>query len=92
MQTLTGAALTDNVIIYGGYGRNDGTKVKIGKSRGDNHDDVPNLAKLQAAGVTILDLTGAIQSSNIMDSPGLYEQDHQLVRKRLAYLRPITTT
>ena len=40
---------------------------------------VPNLAKLQAAGVTILDLTDAIQTSNIIDSPGLYEQDHQLV-------------
>src|SRR5271168_2300233 len=32
---------------------------------------VPNLAKLQAAGVTILDLTNAIQTSNIIDSPGL---------------------
>src|ERR1700744_4116679 len=40
---------------------------------------VPNLAKLQSAGVTILDLTNAIQQSNIIDSPGLYEQDHQLV-------------
>ena len=40
---------------------------------------VPNLAKLQAAGVTILDLTNAIQNSNIIDSPGLYVQDHQLV-------------
>jgi CzcA family heavy metal efflux pump len=40
---------------------------------------VPNMAKLQAAGVTILDLTNAIQSSNIIDSPGLYQQDHQLV-------------
>ncbi len=40
---------------------------------------VPNLAKLQASGVTILDLTNAIQASNIIDSPGLYEQDHQLV-------------
>jgi len=40
---------------------------------------VPNLAKLQAAGVTILDLTNAIQNSNIIDSPGLYNQDHQLV-------------
>jgi CzcA family heavy metal efflux pump len=40
---------------------------------------VPNLAKLQAAGVTILDITNAIQTSNIIDSPGLYEQDHQLV-------------
>jgi CzcA family heavy metal efflux pump len=40
---------------------------------------LPNLAKLQAAGVTVLDLTNAIQTSNIIDSPGLYEQDHQLV-------------
>ena len=40
---------------------------------------VPNLAKLQTAGVTILDLTNAIQASDIIDSPGLYEQDHQLV-------------
>ena len=40
---------------------------------------VPNLAKLQAANVTILDLVNAIQTSNIIDSPGLYEQDHQLV-------------
>ncbi len=40
---------------------------------------VPNLAKLQASGVTILDLTNAIQASNIIDSPGLYEQDHQLI-------------
>lgn len=40
---------------------------------------VPNLARLQAAGVTILDLTNAIQTANIIDSPGLYEQDHQLV-------------
>src|SRR5580698_6051241 len=37
---------------------------------------IPNLAKLQAAGVTILDLTNAIQAANIIDSPGLYEQDH----------------
>ena len=40
---------------------------------------VPNLAKLQASGLTILDLTNAIGNSNIVDSPGLYEQDHQLV-------------
>ncbi len=40
---------------------------------------VPNLARLQAANVTILDLTNAIQASNIIDSPGLYQQDHQLV-------------
>ena len=40
---------------------------------------VPNMAKLQAAGITILDLTNAINTSNIIDSPGLYQEDHQLV-------------
>jgi CzcA family heavy metal efflux pump len=40
---------------------------------------VPNLAKLQVAGVTILDISNAIQASNIVDSPGLYEQNHQLI-------------
>jgi CzcA family heavy metal efflux pump len=39
---------------------------------------VPNMARLQAAGVTVLDLTNAIGTSNIIDSPGLYQQDHQL--------------
>jgi len=40
---------------------------------------VPNMAKLQAAGVTILDLSNAIGTANIIDSPGLYEENHQLV-------------
>ncbi|HEY5328337.1 MAG TPA: efflux RND transporter permease subunit [Acidobacteriaceae bacterium] len=40
---------------------------------------VPDLAKLQTAGVTILDISNAIEASNIIDSPGLYEQNHQLV-------------
>ncbi|HKF50307.1 MAG TPA: efflux RND transporter permease subunit [Terracidiphilus sp.] len=40
---------------------------------------VPNLAQLQAAGVTITDLVNAIQASNIVDSPGLYEANHQLI-------------
>ncbi len=40
---------------------------------------VPNTARLQATGVTVLDLANAIQAANIVDSPGLYEQDHQLV-------------
>jgi CzcA family heavy metal efflux pump len=40
---------------------------------------VPDLAKLQAAGLTILDISNAIQASNIIDSPGLYEQNHQLI-------------
>jgi CzcA family heavy metal efflux pump len=40
---------------------------------------VPNLARLQSANVTLLDLVNAIQASNIIDSPGLYEANHQLV-------------
>jgi CzcA family heavy metal efflux pump len=40
---------------------------------------IPNLAKLQTAGVTILDLTNAVDASNIIDSPGLYQQNHQLI-------------
>jgi CzcA family heavy metal efflux pump len=40
---------------------------------------VPNMARMQTAGVTILDLVNAVQASNIIDSPGLYEANHQLV-------------
>jgi CzcA family heavy metal efflux pump len=40
---------------------------------------VPNLAKLQVANITILDIVNAVQSANVIDSPGLYEQNHQLV-------------
>ena len=40
---------------------------------------VPNLARMQTAGVTILDLVNAVQVSNIIDSPGLYEANHQLI-------------
>jgi CzcA family heavy metal efflux pump len=40
---------------------------------------VPNLALLSATGVTIPDLVNAIQASNVVDSPGLYEANHQLI-------------
>jgi len=40
---------------------------------------IPNLAQMQTAGVTIPDLVNAIQTSNIVDSPGLYEANHQLI-------------
>jgi CzcA family heavy metal efflux pump len=40
---------------------------------------VPNVALLAASGVTIPDLVSAIDASNIVDSPGLYEANHQLV-------------
>ncbi len=39
----------------------------------------PNLARLQTAGITLLDLVNAVQASNIIDSPGLYEANHQLM-------------
>jgi CzcA family heavy metal efflux pump len=40
---------------------------------------VPNMARMQTAGVTVLDLVNSVQASNIIDSPGLYEADHQLI-------------
>ena len=40
---------------------------------------VPNTARLLATGVTVNDLVTAVQASNLIDSPGLYEQNHQLV-------------
>jgi multidrug efflux pump subunit AcrB len=40
---------------------------------------VPDLALLENSGVTIADLVNAIQASNIVDSPGLYEANHQLI-------------
>ena len=39
----------------------------------------PNLSRMQADGVTILDLVNAVQASNVIDSPGLYEANHQLI-------------
>src|SRR3954468_3583407 len=38
----------------------------------------PNPAKLLVAGVTIPDILEAVRRSNIIDSPGLMEQNHQL--------------
>jgi CzcA family heavy metal efflux pump len=40
---------------------------------------VPNLARLQASGITVLDLATAIGAANTIDSPGLYSENHQLV-------------
>ena len=34
---------------------------------------------MQNAGVTLTDLVNAVQASNIIDSPGLYEANHQLI-------------
>ncbi len=40
---------------------------------------VPNMARMQTSGVTLLDLVNAIQASNMIDSPGLYEANHELI-------------
>jgi len=40
---------------------------------------IHNLAQLQTAGVTISDIVNGIQASNIVDSPGLYQANHQLI-------------
>ena len=40
---------------------------------------VPNMARMQASGVTLLDLVNGIQASNVIDSPGLYEANHELI-------------
>jgi CzcA family heavy metal efflux pump len=39
----------------------------------------PDPALLAANGITVTDLVNAIQASNIVDSPGLYEANHQLI-------------
>ena len=40
---------------------------------------IPDPARLQASGITLLDLVNGVEAANIIDSPGLYEADHQLV-------------
>jgi CzcA family heavy metal efflux pump len=40
---------------------------------------IPNLVRLQATSVTIADIVNVINSSNRIESPGLYEANHQLV-------------
>jgi CzcA family heavy metal efflux pump len=40
---------------------------------------VPNLALMASSSVTVTDLVNAIQASNVIDSPGLYEANHQLI-------------
>jgi CzcA family heavy metal efflux pump len=39
----------------------------------------PNLARMQLAGVTIPDLVNAVNDSNVVGSPGLYEANHELI-------------
>jgi CzcA family heavy metal efflux pump len=39
----------------------------------------PDPARLQTAGITVTDILDAIRRTNLVDSPGLLEHDHQLV-------------
>src|SRR5271167_914628 len=39
----------------------------------------PDPARLQAAGITVTDILDAVRRTNLVDSPGLLEHDHQLV-------------
>ena len=43
------------------------------------YDIIPTPGKLQAAGVTVTDVLDAVHKTNLVDSPGLYEANHQLV-------------
>src|SRR5580692_7367436 len=40
---------------------------------------MPDPARLQALGITVTDILDAIRKTNLVDSPGLLEHDHQLV-------------
>ncbi|HYX51934.1 MAG TPA: efflux RND transporter permease subunit, partial [Candidatus Limnocylindrales bacterium] len=40
---------------------------------------VPDPAKLLQASVTVTDLLNAVKAANVIDSPGLFERNHQLV-------------
>ena len=40
---------------------------------------MPDPARLQNAGITVTDILDAIRRTNLVDSPGLLEHDHQLV-------------
>jgi len=40
---------------------------------------IPNTAKMEAASLTITDIVNAIDAANIVQSPGLYTQNHELI-------------
>ncbi len=60
--------------------RADGVSmVTVQGSQVPEYHVVPDLALMQNSGVTIADLVNAIDASNIIQSPGLYEANHELV-------------
>ena len=40
---------------------------------------VPDPARLLASGATVTDILNAVQNTNLIDSPGLYEANHELI-------------
>ena len=44
-----------------------------------NYEVTPDPGKLVATGITITDILNAIQLTNLVDSPGLYQTQHELV-------------
>jgi CzcA family heavy metal efflux pump len=40
---------------------------------------IPNMARLQESSVTISDIVNSIELTNLIQSPGLYESNHQLI-------------
>src|SRR5271168_333146 len=44
-----------------------------------NYEVTPDTGKLVATGITITDILNAIQLTNLVDSPGLYQTQHELV-------------
>lgn len=40
---------------------------------------IPNMGALQAAGITVSDIVNGVDASNLIDSPGLYEDHHELI-------------
>jgi CzcA family heavy metal efflux pump len=44
-----------------------------------NYEVTPDPGNLVTAGVTVTDLLAAIQNTNLVDSPGLYQTQHELV-------------
>ena len=53
--------------------------VVIQGGRVPEYQVTPDPARLQAAGVTVQDILDAIRRTNLVDSPGLIEHNHQLV-------------
>lgn len=54
-------------------------EVKVQGGQVPEVDIIPGPAKMLAAGVTVTDLLNAVRTGNVIQSPGLYEANHQLV-------------